>query len=131
MSQIQPVVRYRSQTPPVDCPYGNVQRVVTGGLGGIANVHLVRVTAGSPHRHTGYDETYYVLSGAGSITLGQAVHRLEPGAVAVIPRGLVHSLQADPGQTLEFIIFGTPAMSMDAPACAPRKPPSDHLPISS
>lgn len=122
METIEPVVRYRRETRPVECPYGDVQRIVTGGLGGVGNVHVVRVTAGSPHRHAGYDETYYVLGGTGTITLGEAAHRLEPGAVVVIPRGLVHSLQADPGETLEFIIFGTPAMSVDDPACAPRKP---------
>jgi quercetin dioxygenase-like cupin family protein len=124
MTEKEPVVRYRRQTPPIDCPYGQVQRVVTAGLGGIANVHIVRVTAGSPHVHRGYDETYYLLSGQGTITLGDATHRLEPGAVVVIPRGIVHSLQADPGHTLEFVIFGTPPVSVDDPAFAPQKP--DH-----
>jgi quercetin dioxygenase-like cupin family protein len=122
MSTPEPIVRYRGQTQPLDCPYGEVQRIVTGGLGGIANVHVVRVTAGGEHVHDGFDETYYLLSGNGAITLGGQAHRLEPGAVIVIPRGVVHSLQADEGETLEFVIFGTPAMSADDPRFTPRKP---------
>ncbi|MDZ7620045.1 MAG: hypothetical protein U1E05_23840 [Patescibacteria group bacterium] len=40
----QPLVRYRDQTEPLDCPFGQVQRIVTGGQGGVANVHVVKVT---------------------------------------------------------------------------------------
>jgi quercetin dioxygenase-like cupin family protein len=122
MSQNEPTVRYRRAVSPIDCPYGNVQRVITAGIGGVANVHVVRVTRGDEHVHDGYDETYYVLAGTGVIALGGSEHRLEPGAVVVIPRGTVHSLQADAGQTLEFVIFGTPAMSAEDPRFQPRKP---------
>lgn len=108
--QKSPVVRYEDETAPIPCPYGDVRRVVTGGEGGVANVHVVRVTRGGRHWHAAYDETYYVLGGEGSLTLGEATHRLRPGAVVVIPAGLSHALEADPGQTLEFVIFGTPPM---------------------
>ena len=60
----QPLVSHRDETAPTDCPYGHVQRIVTGGEGGVANVHVVRVTEGATHVHTGYDEVYYVLSGS-------------------------------------------------------------------
>ena len=83
---------------PIDCPFGHVQRIVTGGAGGVANVHVVKITKGTPHLHTGYDEVYYVLSGTGTITLGQETHPLRPGSVAVIPAGVPHSLEAEPGQ---------------------------------
>jgi len=122
MTRPEPIVRYLDATAPIDCPYGHVQRVVTGGDGGLANVHVVRVTAGSPHSHDGYDETYYCLSGTGTLTLDGRSHRLRPGAVAVIPRGTVHALQADDGQVLEFVIFGTPPMAADDPRFIPRKP---------
>ena len=36
-----PVVRHREETPAIECPFGHVQRIVTGGEGGIANVHVV------------------------------------------------------------------------------------------
>ena len=118
----QPLVRHRDETAPVDCPYGHVQRIVSGGEGGVANVHVVRVSKGTTHVHTGYDESYYVLSGTGRITLGQDVYPLRPGAVAIIPAGVPHSLEADPGEELEFIIFGTPPMAMDDDRAKPKKP---------
>lgn len=121
MSGAEPIVRYRDDTEPMACPYGEVQRVITGGAGGVGNVHVVRVTSGSPHRHDGYDETYYVLSGTGTLVAAGREHALRPGAVAVIPRGVVHSLRADAGQALEFVIFGTPAMSAEDPRFTPRK----------
>jgi mannose-6-phosphate isomerase-like protein (cupin superfamily) len=117
----QAVVRHRDEIPPIDCPFGHVQRIVTGGDGGIANVHVVTITKGTPHLHHGYDEVYYILSGSGTITLGQDVHPLRPGSVAVIPAGVMHSLEASAGEELEFIIFGTPPMAMDDDRAKPRK----------
>ena len=40
-------------------PFGHVQRIVTGGEGVIGNIHVVKITKGAPHVHTGYDEVYY------------------------------------------------------------------------
>lgn len=120
-SMKRPLVQHRDQTDPIDCPYGHVQRIVTGGEGGVANVHVVRVTKGTTHVHTGYDEVYYVLSGSGAITLDTETARLAPGTVAVIPAGVPHSLEADPGEELEFVIFGTPAMAMDDERAMPKK----------
>ncbi len=117
----QPLVRHRDQTEPLDCPFGQVQRIVTGGEGGVANVHVVKVTKGTTHVHTGYDEVYYVLAGTGTITLDQQAHPLDPGSVIVIPAGVAHSLEAPPGQELEFVIFGTPPMKMDDDRAKPKK----------
>ena len=122
MTNTEPIVRYLDQAPALDCPYGQVRRVVTGGCGGIANLHVVRVTAAAPHVHDGYDETYYVLSGTGAVTLAGQSHELRPGAVVVIPRGAEHALEADDGGTLELVIFGTPAMSAEDPRFKPHKP---------
>ena len=110
-----------TRTAPTDCPFGHVQRIVTGGDGGIANVHIVKITRGMPHVHAGYDEVYYVLSGSGTIKLGQEPHPLRPGSVAVIPAGVTHALEAAPGEELEFIIFGTPPMAMDDDRAKPKK----------
>jgi mannose-6-phosphate isomerase-like protein (cupin superfamily) len=116
------MVGYLDEAREIECPYGNVKRVITGGAGGVANVHIVSVTKGTTHFHAGYDEVYYVLRGTGQILLGDKPHALRPGAVVVIPAGLSHSLDADAGQTLEFIIFGTPAMPIDDERAKPRKP---------
>lgn len=117
----QPLVHHRDQAPAIDCPFGHVQRIVTGGEGGVANVHVVTVTKGAPHVHAGYDEVYYVLSGTGTITLDQEMHSLRPGSVVVIQAGVPHSLEAHPGEELEFIIFGTPPMAMDDDRAKPKK----------
>jgi mannose-6-phosphate isomerase-like protein (cupin superfamily) len=115
----EPLVRHRDETQPIDCPFGHVQRIVTGGEGGVANVHVVKITKGTPHLHQGYDETYFVLSGTGTIMMGQETHPLRPGSVAVIPAGVLHSLEGS--DDFEFVIFGTPPMSIDDERARPRK----------
>ena len=115
------IVRYYDQTEAISCPYGDVRRIVTAGEGGVANVHVVKVTEGGRHFHAAYDEVYYVLQGEGSITLGTEEHALRPGAVVVIPAGVPHALQAAPHQQLAFIIFGTPAVPVTSEQAKPRK----------
>ncbi len=92
---------------------------VSGGAGGVANVHVIRVTQGSRHVHKGYSEVYYVLSGRGMIKLDEETHALRPGAVVVIPAGVPHSLESEGDEPLEFIIFGTPPMPIDDPRARP------------
>ncbi|MDX9787352.1 MAG: cupin domain-containing protein [Desulfobacterales bacterium] len=122
------VVRYRDETTAISCPYGHVERIVTGGEGGIANVHVVTVTKGESHMHSGYDEVYYVLSGTGSIILGEKTCPLRPGAAVVIPAGVPHALAADSDVPLSFVIFGSPAMSIDDARARPRACPDQGLP---
>ncbi len=117
----QPLVRHRHGVTPIECPFGHVERVVTGGEGGVANVHVVKISKGLQHVHDGYDEVYYFLSGKGSVTLGEETSPVSPGAVAVIPAGVPHRLEADRGSTLEFVIFGTPPMSLEDERAKPRK----------
>ena len=125
MAEKSLMVGYLDSTDPVDCPYGQVQRVITGGAGGVANVHVVEVSLGATHYHEGYDEVYYVLSGEGELSAEGKEFNLRPGAVAVIPRGISHSLKAKEGpegeSKLKFIIFGTPPMAIDDERAAPRK----------
>lgn len=118
---IEPIVRHRQSVASQDCPYGEVQRIVTGGEGGVANVHVVRVTRGLPHVHTGYSEIYYVLAGTGTLTLSGRPEAVRPGSVAVIPAGVPHAVEADGDEPLEFIIFGTPPMRLDDPRARPEK----------
>ena len=124
MSTRRPLVNYEDETAPIDCPYGTVRRVVTAGEGGIANVHVVRVTRGGLHLHRGYDEVYYLLAGQGHIELDGQRHALRPGAVVVIPSGVPHSLESIDDSPLEFVIFGTPPLSISDPLAAPTRPES-------
>jgi mannose-6-phosphate isomerase-like protein (cupin superfamily) len=117
----QPLVHHRDETPPADWPFGQMQRIVTGGEGGVANVHVARTTSLPPFFHTGYDEVYYVLSGTGIVTLDGKSGPLHPGSVVVIPSGVRHSLEASEGEEIEFVIFGTPPMSIDDERARPRR----------
>jgi mannose-6-phosphate isomerase-like protein (cupin superfamily) len=117
----QPLVLHRDETPPSDWPFGHMQRIVTGGKGGVANVHVAK-TQNLPHFfHTGYDEIYYVLSGTGMVTLDGNTSPLRPGSVVVIPAGVRHSLEAAKGEELEFVIFRTPPMAIDDERAKPRR----------
>jgi len=121
MTEANALVGYLDKTESVDCPYGAVRRVVTGGAGGVANVHVVEVSKGTTHYHEAYDEVYYVLSGCGTLVIGDNSYDLRPGAVAVIPRRVPHSLEASSDSMLKFIIFGSPPMAIDDSRAAPRK----------
>ncbi|WFB35213.1 cupin domain-containing protein [Kiritimatiellota bacterium B12222] len=118
----KPLVRYVDETEPLSCPYGQVKRVITGGEYPAANVHVVTVSCGGEHFHRAYDEVYYVLSGSGQLSLDGQHHVLRPGAVVVIPAGVVHALKADTTEDLTFIILGLPGMSIDSPNAMPLKP---------
>jgi mannose-6-phosphate isomerase-like protein (cupin superfamily) len=122
MADARGLVRYTDATEPQSCPYGEVRRVVTGGEGGVANIHVVRVTEGAPHVHEGYDEVYYVLSGTGAITLPSGRSELRPGAAVVIPAGTPHGLRSEGSEPLEFVIVGMPPLSLDDPRARPVKP---------
>ena len=121
MPEKNAIVRHRDETPPADWPFGRMQRIVTGGDGGVANVHVAKTDGLPPFFHTGYDEVYYVLSGSGTVTLDGKEHPLRPGSVAVIPAGVSHALQVDPGEELEFVIFGTPPLAIEDERASPRR----------
>ena len=121
MTEKRGFVKYTDETEALSCPYGNVKRIITGGDRGSPNIHLVSVTEGGEHYHSAYDENYYVLSGIGTIFMDGASYELCPGAAVYIPAGVVHSLKADPGHTLQFIIFGSPGMDFSDERAKPMK----------
>jgi mannose-6-phosphate isomerase-like protein (cupin superfamily) len=116
------LVRYRDMTRVDPCPYGQACRIVTGGEGGVANVHVITVSQGGLHFHRLYDEVYYVLAGTGVVMIAGSAYPLRPGAVVVIPAGVPHELCAAAAGPLEFIIFGTPPMAIDDPRARPERP---------
>jgi mannose-6-phosphate isomerase-like protein (cupin superfamily) len=125
---LKPTVRYRDKTRPISCPYGWVQRLITGGEGGVANVHVVSVTEGAAHFHKRYHEIYYVLEGRGSVCLAGRRKNVKPGAAVVVPAGVTHSIKANSGQKLTFVIFGVPPMAVDDSRAKPRKPERGRKP---
>jgi mannose-6-phosphate isomerase-like protein (cupin superfamily) len=120
MADKHPLVRHRDETPSADWAFGRMQRIVTGGDGGVANVHVAKCNGLPAFYHSGYDEVYYILSGTGAVTLDGKAHRLRPGSVVVIPAGASHALEVDPGEELEFVIFGTPPIAIEDERAIPR-----------
>lgn len=117
-----PIVKTYDDTAPLSCPYGKVRRIVTEGEGGIANVHVVCVTKGEAHLHRAYDEIYYILSGTGILEMDSIQYHIRPGSVVVIPAGTVHAVTSENDTPLEFIIFGTPPLSLKDESAVPLKP---------
>ena len=118
----QVIVRNANDVESVSCPYGDAVRVVTGGESDIANVHIITVTEGSAHFHSGYSEIYYVLEGSGSMEIEGKEYNISPGSVVVIPEDCVHSLISDTDSPLKFVIFGVPGMSVEDDRFCPKKP---------
>jgi mannose-6-phosphate isomerase-like protein (cupin superfamily) len=46
---------------------------------------------------------------------------LRPGSVVVIPAEVRHSLKASKGVELEFVIFGTPPISIEDERAKPKR----------
>lgn len=122
-----PLVRHRDETQAAAWPYGQMQRIVTGGEGGTANVHVAKTNRLPTFFHTGYDEIYYILTGRGTVTLNGVASPVRPGSVVIIPAGTTHSVEAEPGEELEFVIFGNPPISIEDDRAKPRPAPSTGI----
>lgn len=60
-----------------------------------------------PHKHiNGETEIYFVLQGVGKMTVGAAMHDLEPGTCVVTPPNIVHIVR--PGESLVLAVVNTP-----------------------
>lgn len=66
----------------------------TGGRFSVSEWRLAPRCAGpGAHRHEDCDEIFYVLEGEVSVLTGEAWRRLPQGAMAVIPRGVLHDFR--------------------------------------
>ena len=45
------LVPHGNEAPVIGIDFGYVQRIVTGGEGGVANVHVITISSRSPHAH--------------------------------------------------------------------------------
>jgi quercetin dioxygenase-like cupin family protein len=121
VSTKHPLVRHRHETEPADWPFGEMRRIIMGGEGGVGNVSYAKLKTLPPFYHSSYDEIYYILSGTGTVKLNGEPSRLQPGSVVVIPTGTSHALEADPGQEIEFVIFGWPPIPIEDERAKPRR----------
>jgi mannose-6-phosphate isomerase-like protein (cupin superfamily) len=81
---------------------------VVGELQG-SSAHHIRIAEGvDAHYHAVHDETVVILTGRGTMTLGEESQEVEPGSVILIPRGTIHSFRVS-GEPVEALSVFAPA----------------------
>jgi mannose-6-phosphate isomerase-like protein (cupin superfamily) len=92
----------------------------------VAHFHLDPGHASAwSHNRVG-EESFFILSGTGSVWIGDRAQQVRAGSFVVVPPEMVRSVRADRGEPLEFFALTTPAWSASddvhvaAPAGAPQ-----------
>jgi len=115
-------------TDPIDLPATVVQPgqgSILHAFGEEVRLHLTAIETGGcqtlwteitppgggppPHFHRDEDETFYVLDGRVSFFKDGAWHAAEPGAVAYMPRGVVHTFKNVGETPLRMLISTSPS----------------------
>ena len=65
------------------------------------------------HHHTETEEVYYILNGAGRMTVGDEVQDVVAGDAIFIPRGFLHSLENTGREPMTILLVCGPAYSYD------------------
>jgi len=60
---------------------------------------------GPPHTHAGKDQVFYITSGEGTVSLGDAKHEVRKGCLVYIPAGVVHRTVTTSVEPLAYILF--------------------------
>ncbi len=84
---------------------------ITGKLLGHApagDIEVIDIMNATPHVHARIDEVVYVISGHGTGTIGSKEYTISAGDVAVLPRGVAHSLKAVGGAPVRLLGIAYP-----------------------
>jgi mannose-6-phosphate isomerase-like protein (cupin superfamily) len=104
------LVRHEGNTPRERSECGWRDRLISredAALNPAAWAHAVDIEAAKPHFHKAATELYYVLEGAGSVTLDGVQHAVKKGSLVHIPPGVVHSAQG----RMRVLVIGIPDIS--------------------
>jgi|SRR5215470_8410812 len=88
-----------------------------------------------PHIHHREEETFYVLEGEMTVSVGDRTTKATPGTTVIVPRNTVHSFAIESEQ-LRVLILVTPAgmdgwfKEFSVPAPAMTLPPAAEVPYS-
>jgi quercetin dioxygenase-like cupin family protein len=88
-----------------------------------------------PHIHHREDETFYVLEGEITVSVGDRTIKAKAGTMVFLPRGIVHSFTIDSEQ-LRALVLATPGglegwfKEFSVPAAAMTLPPPAEPPYS-
>ena len=58
------------------------------------------------HTHEDHEEVYYIITGKGTIKIGDEVTRFRDGDIIYIPEKTGHSITNDGEEMVEFLAFG-------------------------
>lgn len=79
------------------------------GHGPQGDVEVIDIMRAPQHIHTHIDEVVYVISGRGNATIGAKKYAIGPGDVAILPRGVPHSLFASGKTPVRLLGIAYPA----------------------
>jgi mannose-6-phosphate isomerase-like protein (cupin superfamily) len=66
-----------------------------------------------PHYHTETEEVYYILQGAGRMTVGSEVRAVAAGDAVFIPRGSIHTLENTGETPMTILLVCGPAYAYE------------------
>lgn len=75
----------------------------------LAEARLPPGASTAPHYHPRTEEIYYILAGAGRMTIGEDAQDVTPGDAIAIPPGLVHTIRCTSDTPLKFLCCCAPA----------------------
>ncbi len=74
----------------------------------LAQARLPAGGATAPHHHVQTEEIYYILSGQGSMRVGEEIRGVGPGDAIAIPPGAAHQITNTGADTLKFLCCCAP-----------------------
>ena len=111
------IVVNRRQSAVINTPHGSEIRPLIDRttspveLCSLAEETLPAGAAVTRHFHTETEEVYYVLEGAGRMTVGECVREVSAGDAVYIPRGSAHTLENTGAVPMTILLVCGPAYS--------------------
>jgi mannose-6-phosphate isomerase-like protein (cupin superfamily) len=105
----------RHRAAVVETPHGSeIRPLIDRTTSGITGCSLAEETlppgrAVAPHRHREIEEIYYVLSGAGVMTVGDERRHVGAGDAIYIPRETLHTLENTGDEPIRLLLVCGPA----------------------
>ena len=103
----------------IEYPAGRRSRVLVGDNGALQGEHFVQGYSiiypgcGIPEHDHAAEETYFIYSGSGSITVDGETRPLKAGDIVLVPSGLPHRLFNDGDTDMHMMYVYAPKMVVD------------------
>ena len=110
------IVNRRDSAPFLTKDGSEIRSILDRTNSSAANQSLAEATlppggATDAHRHPHTEEIYYIVRGAGRMTLGTEQREVEPGDGILIPPGTLHTIQNIGAEPLVFLCCCAPPYS--------------------